>query len=316
MKKRTRFLALILASVLTVSVTACGGNSADGNTADGNAAEAEAENAEAEAENAEAEAEEEVDPFAAAQENMLDVSSMDAETVMEMDMEMGANGETQVMESETVMKMSSFEDPLRLRMDMTVTVGMGEEESAVQDMSIYVETTEDGAYMMYLYDGSAWQTQEIAASDAAQYDAESDMNAYLNGDYNFEAQGTDPVNGAEAYKYSGAIVGDEMKEVLLSSGALDQFSSLGIDSSQLDGMLDDLGEIPIDLWIDAATYYPVKYEMDMTAVMDTLMSNVLAQMGDQAEGLTMAIPKMTISMTCSNYNAATEFEIPAEAKAE
>jgi len=29
----------------------------------------------------------------------------------------------------------------------------------------------------------------------------------------------------------------------------------------------------------------------------------------------MSIPKMVISMTCKNFNAATDFEIPEEAKA-
>ena len=80
-------------------------------------------------------------------------------------------------------------------------------------------------------------------------------------------------------------------------------------------MLDGIGELPINLWIDEATLYPVKYEMDMTEVMNTLMTNMVASMGEQAEGLTMSIPKMVISMTCKNFNAATDFEIPEEAKA-
>lgn len=304
MKKRNKILALMLTAALAMSMTACG--SKDGGS-ENTASETEAE--------AEAPAEEEVDPFAAAQENMAEVSNLDATMLMEMDMEMGADGQTQTMESDTTMEMTTFTDPLRLKMEMTMDMNAGDAGNMTQNMSIYAETAEDGTCTMYMYDGNSWQAQEVEASDVAEYNASNDMAAYLNDDYGFEAAGTDQVDGANAYKYSGKITGDDMKEVLLSSGALDQFSSLGIDSSQLEGMMDGLGEITIDLWIDEATLYPVKYEMDMTAVMDALMSNMIEAMGDQAAGLTMSIPKMTISMTCYNYNAATEFEIPAEAKA-
>ncbi len=102
---------------------------------------------------------------------------------------------------------------------------------------------------------------------------------------------------------------------MLSSGALDSANQLGMDTSQVDSMLDDLGELTIDLWIDEATLYPVKYEIDMTGAMDTLMTNMIAAMGEQGEGISMSIPKMAVSMTCSNYNGVTEIAIPEEAKA-
>lgn len=304
MKKRNKILALMLAAALAMSMTACGSKDAGSGNA---AAETEAA--------AEAPAEEEIDPFAAAQENMAEVANLDATMLMEMDMEMGAEGQTQTMETDTTMEMTTFTDPLRLKMEMTMDMDAGDAGSMTQNMSIYAETAEDGTCTMYMYDGSSWQAQEVEAADVAQYNASNDMAVYLSDDYGFEAAGTEQVDGADAYKYTGKITGDDMKEVLLSSGALDQFSSLGIDSTQLEGMMDGLGEIPIDLWIDEATLYPVKYEMDMTAVMDALMGNMIEAMGDQAAGMTMSIPKMTISMTCYNYNAATEFEIPAEAKA-
>ncbi len=50
-------------------------------------------------------------------------------------------------------------------------------------------------------------------------------------------------------------------------------------------------------------------------MMNSMMSNVLASMGDQAEGVTMEYTKAQISMTCSDYNAAADFTIPDEAKA-
>ena len=105
-----------------------------------------------------------------------------------------------------------------------------------------------------------------------------------------------------------------MKDVMMESGALDSMSSLGLSESQMEEMLSGLGDIQVTLWISEADLYPVRYDMDMTAVMDGLMSAILESMGEQAEGLTMSIPEMTMSMTCSNFNSATEFSIPDEAK--
>ena len=106
-----------------------------------------------------------------------------------------------------------------------------------------------------------------------------------------------------------------MKEAMLSSGALDSVSSLGLDSSQIDGMLDGLGEITTYVWIDEATLYPVKYQMDMTEAMNQLLVNMVEALGEQAEGISMNVPKLDMSMTCSNFNNVADFSIPEEAKA-
>ena len=105
-----------------------------------------------------------------------------------------------------------------------------------------------------------------------------------------------------------------MQDVILESGALNSLSSLGISEDQMKEMLSGLGDIPVTLWISETDLYPVRYDMDMTSVMDGLMKAVLESMGDQAEGLTMSVPEMTITMTCSNFNSATDFTIPDEAK--
>lgn len=296
MKKK--LLALMMAAVLAMSLAACGDEAAGSDVSDGAAESSEA-------------VAEDVDPFETAVENVNAVTNMDAKMVMEMNMAVAANGEEQSMESVTTMDMVYFSDPVRMKIDLTMD--MGEIGSAAQ--SVYAEATEDGAYTMYLFDGENWMAQSVSLADIEEYDARDSMLANMDSSYNFKAAGTEQVDGANAYKYTGAITGDAMNEVMISSGALDSFSSLGIDESQLESMMTDLGEIPVTLWIDEATLYPVKYEMDMTAAMDKLVANMMDTMGDQAEGLSMSIPKMKVIMTCSNFNAATDFEIPEEAKA-
>lgn len=317
MKKRNKILALLLTAALSMSLAACGKGNADSETA-GNAPAETGTEAEADTDTETPDASEEAeapetqaDPFAEAQKNMMDVKSVDATMDMEMDMVVGANGEEQTLESVTTMDMSCIYDPLLMRMDITVDVG----EAGSVTTNMYVENTEEGC-IMYSNDGTGWKSQEISITAVDEYDFSTDMGAYLNGNYNFQEAGTEEIDGANAYKYTGTITGEEMKQLMLSSGAMNSVGQLGIDTSQVDGMLDDLGDLKVDLWIDEATMYPVKYEIDMTSAMDTLMSSLIDAMGEQGEGLTMSVPKLIMSMTCKNYNAVAEFSVPEEAKAE
>lgn len=295
MKKK--FLALMMAAVLAMSLAACG------ESASKDAADSAAESTEA--------AVAEVDPYEAALEKMSAVTNMDARMVMEMNMTIGADGQEQSIETSTAMDMVYFIDPVRMKIDMTMD--MGELGSAAQ--SVYAEVAEDGTYTMYLYDGTNWMAQSVELADVEQYDARGSMLANMDSSYNYVAAGTEQIDGVNAYKYTGVITGDALNETLLSSGALNSFSALGIAESQLESMMTDLGEIPVTLWIDEESLYPVRYEVDMSAAMEKLMGNMMGALGDQAAGISISISKLNVTMTCSNYNAATDFEIPEEAKA-
>lgn len=282
MKKGNRIRALFWAMVLAVSVTAC---------------------------------KKEVDPLEAAQKNLEKVSSMEAIMEMEMGIDMEAYGVTQSMELNTTMNMTAFYDPaILMKTDITMDINMGVLGQYSQDVNIYMETEEDGSYMVYTFDGASWTAEEVPAEDVIQYDASGDMAASLSSSYNYQAQGIEELDGANAYKYSGRITGEDMREVLRSTGMLNQLEQMGFDADDLELITDNLGDIPVDLWIDESTLYPVKYEMDMTAVLDALMTAMMESFGGLEEGVSISVPKAAVSMTCYHYNAAAAFEIPAEAK--
>lgn len=340
MKKR--ILMLILAAMLTLSATACGSKdevaaSAESNEVqagedapeaekedvdapkaekeDVDAPEAEKEDADApKAEKEDADAseteKEDVDAFATALENMKSVTNMEAQMTMEMNMNVSAEGESQSMESITKMDMAFFSEPRKIKAVMTVD--MGELGSAEQ--SIYGEIAEDGTGMMYLYDGTSWQSAEVGTADLEQYDASSSMLSFIDNGSVYTQEGMEEVDGANAYKYSCVTSGEEARQMLLSSGATDSLSSLGVTADQLQNAIGDVGEITEYVWIDEATLYPVKYETDMTQAMSTLMAGIFESMGEQAQGVSMDISKMKITMTCSNFNNAADFTIPEEAK--
>ena len=57
----------------------------------------------------------------------------------------------------------------------------------------------------------------------------------------------------------------------------------------------------------------MKYEIDMTQMMQKIMDESLKAMGAESSSLQMKIEKTSITMVCSDFNAIAEIEIPAEA---
>ena len=299
MKMRNKFLALLLAVSMSFSVSACG-SSAD-NQGEGKPA----------TEDTAKDQEETTDVYAAALEKMKEISSLNGKMNVEMDLNVEAAGQKQTMQTVTTMDMSCLYNPTRIKMDMDMDAG----EGTKINMSVYAEMTDDGKYNMYMYDGANWQTQTVEAADIQQYDSAGNMTGYMQESYNFQDAGTEQIDGKDARKYTGVMTGDDMRAAILSTGTLNSLSSLGIDDSQVETMLKDLGELPITLWIDETDLYPVKYEMDMSNLLNSLMKGIMESAGEDAEGVSLEYTKAKIEMTCSDFNAVSEFSIPEEAKA-
>lgn len=275
MKLRTRAAVMVLGGLMALSMTACGGTS-------------------------------KVDAqvkIQAAVDRINAVESMEATMLMEMDMSVMG----QSVESDTTATMSCFSDPIKLKMDMTTNMG----ELGAMSMSMYAQA-EGSQCTTYLYDGTSWIVDTVDVGDVEQYDAQQSMDLYLKSGTEYASLGTETVNGVTADKYSGIIRGDALEEVIRNSGASSSLeTSLG-GGLTLGDLYSDLGDMPITVWIDQETGYPVRYYMDMTDVMQSMMTKMLSGMGIEGEGL-MTISKLEITMDCYNFNAAADFTIPADA---
>lgn len=307
MKKK--ILTLLLTTALAVSITACGSDNSQSASAPADTtAAADAGQKEEEAKDAKEEVE---NPIEESLKRMAEVDSMEVQMVMNMDISMEADGEQQDIESVTIMDMECINDPLKIKMEMDMDMG----EAGNVSMSIYGDADENGNYVMYMFDGESWTAQTVSEFDLEAYNAQSSMEAQIGDTSVYVLEGTDKINGAEVYKYSYTMTGDEMKEALTDAGALDSLSSLGLSASDAYGMLDGLGEIVTYVYVDAETYYPVQYEMDMTEIMNALYAAILEAMGEQVEGLSISVSKMELVMTCSNYNGISDITVPEEALA-
>ena len=277
MKNLKRTAALALAAALVAGLAACGGDTP-------------------------------LDVMKTAQDKMAEAKSMSYDMRMEMNMTLAG----QTMESVTAGKIDYIADPLTMKMEMDMNMGsMGS-----MMMYMFAEQT-DAGYMAYMsLDGQTWMKQALADETLIeQYDAQKSMDLYLNGIEDFKAAGTETVNGSEATRYDGVISKAAMNEVMAASGAADQLAQLGLSREEAEALYQDLGELPVSIWIESGSGLPVKYEMDMTGVMQQMMINMVTSMGGTEEdAASISVDKMLISMTLDNFNEVEEIVIPEEAK--
>lgn len=243
--------------------------------------------------------------LAKSQETMAAVESMAAEMTMEMDMSLG----DEVMETTTVANILTRQNPLQMQMDMSVKM---EDGSEGQQMKLYAEEV-DGKLMTYMYSADTWYAQTMELGDLGQYNAEQNLELYLNNIESFQASGEETINGTETTKIEGVISGDAMEEAILESGVAESAVSMGVTEEQLQAMYADMGDLPIAMWIDAEGYV-LKYEMDLTELMQKIMDAAMGAVGQTEADVSVSIKKTMISMVCSDFNAVGEITIPPEAK--
>ena len=269
---------LAAAAAMTIFVSGCGGSQVD--TA-------------------------EVDTLLAQAKNtMATVESMAAEMTMEMDM--GMNGET--IETTTLASIRSQQNPLTMAMEMSMVMSDGTE---VDQMQMYA-VEEDGHLRTYMSTADVWYAETLELGELSQYNAEENMDLYLDHITDITSSKQEEVNGTKTTKITGVITGDAMKEAIAGSGLTASAQSMGISEEMMADLYDELGDLPISLWIDAEGYV-LKYEMDMTEMMQKIMNESMKAMGASEEDLLVKIEKTGITMVCSQFNAVEEIVIPEAA---
>lgn len=293
MKKTKRALAALSALTLTLSLTACGGGQQS--TGDsGTDAMTPAER------------------VAAAEEKMSALTSLSIDMAQDIGMSFAMADQSQELNMSTKMQMDVIQEPLKAK--GTMQIDMGEELGGVQDVELYIMTEDDTANV-YMQMNGQWIKQSVTEAELGQYDAADSLELYLDSAADFAEAGTEQVGGADATKFTGVIKGDKLYDVIEESGVLSSLGQTGTDVSEdeLKAMLSELGDLPMSVWINADGY-PVQCEMDMSQMIDSILQKALEMEGAADQGMTMTVSKAAMSLTCSNFDAVEDFELPAEAQ--
>ena len=285
-----RITAALAAMTLCVSLTACGGRNA-GDAGKGNSP---------------------AEQVAAAIQKLNSAKSLSVSMKQDIGMTIKAGDQPQEMAYAVNMDMDMFQKPMKAKGKMSIDMG---EMGGKQEMDVYMQEA-DGKASVYIGMNGQWMTQSADAEGMAMYDVQDSMDLYLDSASDFKEAGSEQVNGADATKFTGVIKGDKIEEVLEESGMMDmvdQFGAAGMSEDDMKKMMSDLGDMPITVWVGAEGY-PVQYEMDMTAMLTSIMDNAMKIAGAAEQGVSVKISGAKIMMTCTNFDAVEDFELPEETK--
>lgn len=283
MKKAKKILAFVLAAAMLLCLTGCGSFESK---------------------------------MVKAVKKMNDLQNFHMDMEVQMGLSMAMLGQSLDVDAKMIFGMDMQNEPMRSRIDMTVEA-LNTSEQAL----IYLEQSEDSYTVYASADGGAtWEKEQVSAEETPVQSGNmvGNMQMFISCAKSFQEAGTEEINGSAATRYDGEISGESIQTAIDMSGAKDILSeNLGTELDE--DSFTALGSIPCSLWIDNKSGMIVRYDMDMTAVMQSLLDDmikeVLASQGLEGVALELTLSKVTVSAVLSQFDQVGEITIPDEAKA-
>lgn len=250
--------------------------------------------------------------WATAKENIVTAKS--ARLHMTMDMAFDLQGETTSM----TMKMDEActQDPLSAEVNMTMDMGgLGKMDTTmylVQEGKEYVSYTKVSGGILGDED-VGWSQSTIDVTDLKQYNAMDNAKLYLDVLNSFQSAGKEAIGSYNTIRYDGKVTGQDISKMLDTLG--DNVSSMlsTADASTMADLFSQLDGIPMSVWIDQKTALPVRYEMDLSSMVNQLMSTMIDALGSlSSEAVDFQVSKARVTVECSDYNAVAPITVPQE----
>lgn len=237
--------------------------------------------------------------------NMNSKKSMEADMTMDFDGSIGGS-------------VDGVEASLDMTMDMTLNVQSvvdgvsymnGELKVSMLGMNVsttiesYTEVVDGTEYTYSKTDDSGWEVAEAPADDdsddmsmdLSQMIAEGAATATL-------AEGTQEVNGKEAYVVHVGISGDSLKDLMAVGMGSAGMDMEGVDFSSL--------TFGTDIYIDAKEKTVLKMDMDLAELGNALFGS----MEEELSGMTVELTTFKLNMAFGGFDTVANLTIPDEVK--
>ena len=175
---------------------------------------------------------------------------------------------------------------------------------------------EDGGYAEYHFDGAQW---------VKVYTEQTDVLSGMGPDYvlvnffaegmGFKKAGEESLDSGKALRYDGVLQGEELVTMLWLSGALSGVSTMSQNQQTLirENLIKDLKAVTVSVWVDEASGYPVRFEIDLADTMQQIQDSISKTLGDKESETQWAITDLVITMSLGDFDAVSEIVLPAEA---
>ena len=237
--------------------------------------------------------------WATAKENIVTAKSVRLH--MTTDMAFDLQGETTSMTMK--MEEACTQDPLSAEVTTMYLVQEGKEYVSYTKVSGGILGDED----------VGWSQSTIDVTDLKQYNAMDNAKLYLDVLNSFQSAGKEAIGSYNTIRYDGKVTGQDISKMLDTLG--DNVSSMlsTADASTMADLFSQLDGIPMSVWIDQKTALPVRYEMDLSGMVNQLMSTMINALGSlSSEAVDFQVSKARVTVECSDYNAVAPITVPQE----
>ena len=270
-------------------------------------------------------------------QNVFNQSNEKMNAVKSMDVDIAATLKISMLGESMNMNMngaaSIFVSPLLAKYNLTMDMG----EAGKETLEMYMEEKAN-KYYVYMKDSTGWVAEEMDVSSLLDLSSSLNLSSSMNFDgfSSLRAVGMESIDGRDMYVIEGKMLGEDMEKFFKDTGLLGitDVSDLGLTADEeklmqdlLSKMFKDMGDFTVKMWIDAETYYGVKYEMDLTDFtqkMVTGMIDVVANMDELVGEISteelnslkqmLKVEEVKISMKSSNFDNVSTFTIQKEAQ--
>ncbi|MFZ5974631.1 MAG: hypothetical protein ACOYU3_04385 [Bacillota bacterium] len=126
--------------------------------------------------------------------------------------------------------------------------------------------------------------------------------------------GAEAVNGKETIHMQAQVDVSRITNEALASSK-ESMTAEQLASVRL--MVRMLGDVQLDIWMDAATHDPVKVELDLGDQLNSLMEILMPIIQSQTEdtGANMNVSRIALKLTITDFNTVQDFHVPVGLKA-
>ena len=195
-------------------------------------------------------------------------------------------------------------DPERVYVNL-----MAEVAGFEQNLLFYGVGRDDGFDVYSSADsGDSWTKGSVEDDDSSKNSKADGKSLFLllsESAASFKEYGKEKVNGSDAIGYNGKITSDELRQALELANAKQALEE-SLDVELDDDVFEDLGDVPVSIWIDVKSGMIVRIEMDMSDVMQGLVPVLVDKAMEKTDvgiGVNTKVYEVTVSITLSEFDA-------------
>ena len=191
-----------------------------------------------------------------------------------------------------------------------VYVNLMAEVAGFEQNLLFYGVGRDGGFDVYSSadSGDSWTKDSIENDDSSKNSKADGKSLFLllsDSAASFKEYGKEKVNGSDAIRYNGKITSDELRQAL-ELADVKQSLEESLDVELDDDVFEDLGDVPVSIWIDVKSGMIVRIEMDMSDVMQGLVPVLVDKAMEKADvgiGVNTTVYEVTVSITLSEFDA-------------